>query len=189
MSLAVVVLAGGEGRRMGGAKPLRQVGGVSLLSHALRLARQWSPCVAVAVRNADQAGGDAGVPLLLDPPGVAGPAAGLSSGLAFARAAGAELLLTLPCDSPRLPPDLPHRLAAEIGAAAVAVPQSQGRLHPVCALWRTHLAQALPAYLASGRSSLQGFARQCGAAVVEWQVEDGDDPFLNINTPEDLSRL
>jgi molybdenum cofactor guanylyltransferase len=160
MSLAVVVLAGGEGRRMGGAKPLRQVGGVSLLSHALRLARQWSPCGTCNPGRVEQE-----------------------------RDAGAELLLTLPCDSPRLPPDLPHRLAAEIGAAAVAVPQSQGRLHPVCALWRTHLAQALPAYLASGRSSLQGFARQCGAAVVEWQVEDGDDPFLNINTPEDLSRL
>jgi molybdopterin-guanine dinucleotide biosynthesis protein A len=49
--MAVVVLAGGEGRRMGGRKPLRAFGGGTLIGHAVALARTWSSTVAVAVRS------------------------------------------------------------------------------------------------------------------------------------------
>lgn len=186
--VAVVVLAGGEGRRMGGGKPLRPFGQTTLVAHALSFARRWSRTVAVAVRAEDQVAGLA-APLVLDDPAIPGPAAGLASALAFAAREGATRLLTVPCDAPCLPDDLLGRLEAALGeAAGVAVASSLGQLHPACALWRTDCAARLPAFLASG-TSLRGFAQACGMAVVEWDARPGDDPFANANTPAELAAL
>lgn len=186
--LAVVVLAGGEGRRMGGGKPMRPFGDSTLLSRALSHARRWSGVVAVAVRDAGQAAGiDA--PLLLDDPAIGGPAAGLASAFGFATAQGATRLLTLPCDTPTLPADLAERLdAALTGDAGCAVAASLGRLHPTCALWRVEAAARLPAYLRE-RASLRGFAETCGMVTVEWDAAPGEDPFANANTPQELEAL
>lgn len=182
--IAVVVLAGGEGRRMGGGKPLRMLGGRTLVDRAVEQAQGWSRIVAVSVRQDGQAGALA-VPQILDAEDE-GPIAGLASGLRFARAQGAETLLTTACDMPVLPADLPQRLDEALTAELNAViASSGGALHPVCGLWRSTAIDALAGYRASGRSSLKGFAAHIGYAEVEWPVEPFD-PFLNVNRPEEL---
>lgn len=187
--LAVVVLAGGEGRRMGGDKPLRPYGEGTLLAHAVGLARLWSRDVAIAVRQPG-ALPEPPAPLICDPPGIAGPAAGLQAALAHGAAMGAAAVLTLPCDAPRLPTDLAERLEAALRVGVVAaVATSGGRLHPTCALWRTDAADRLAAYLAGGGRSLRGFAEACRAAVVEWPLMGASDPFANANTPAELAAL
>lgn len=186
---AVVVLAGGQGVRMGGGKALRSYGPTTLAAHAVALARRWSPLVAMAVRSPEQVERLSGVSLLLDDPAIPGPAAGLASAFAFARRQGAALVLTLPCDTPRLPDDLLARLSAALDdGAKVAMAASRGRLHPTCALWRLDCAAGLPAYLAR-RSSLRGFGEVCGTRVVEWEAPAEDDPFANANTPAELAAL
>ena len=187
--LAVVVLAGGEGRRMGGRKPERVFDGASLIARAVARARAWSPVAAVAVRRPGQAPAGLDAALILDDPDIGGPVAGLTAALAFARRHGAARLLTLPCDTPLLPDDLPTRLEGALtDGAAVAVASSVGRLHPTCALWRPEVADALPAYLIH-RASLRGFAEACGMAVAEWGCAPDADPFANANTPEELAAL
>jgi molybdenum cofactor guanylyltransferase len=182
--LAVVVLAGGDGRRMGGSKPLRVLAGRTLIERAVEQARLWSDLVAVSVREKGQAGPVA-VPEIFDAEGE-GPIAGLAAALRFASDNGAGQLLTIACDMPVLPPNLPDRLTAALTPRRGAVlTSSGGALHPVCALWRTSALAALPAYRASGRSSLKGFAETLGYAVGEWPVEP-HDPFLNVNRPEEL---
>src|SRR5689334_358156 len=101
MNIVCVVLAGGEGRRMGGGKPLQRFGDGTLLDRALALARGYADDVAVAVRAAAQAGGS-DAPLIFDDPAIEGPLGGVAAALAHARAAGADAVLTLPCDAPRL---------------------------------------------------------------------------------------
>lgn len=166
----MLVLAGGEGRRIGGGKPRRLLGGVSLLDRALATARRWSDDVLVAARE----GGD-----LMDDPEIEGPLGGLAAGLRLGRP-----LLTIPCDMPFLPDDLPERLTS---AAAATVAASGGRLHPVCARWTAAGGEALPAYLATGRRSLTGFAEAVGYEAVAWPTEPYD-PFFNINDRADLVR-
>jgi molybdopterin-guanine dinucleotide biosynthesis protein A len=184
-----VVLAGGEGRRMGGGKPSRAFGDTSLVAHAVALARAWSPQVAVAVRSAEQAAGETDAHLILDDPAIEGPVAGLAAALAYADAEGAAWLLTLPCDAPHLPGDLLARLGEALpDDGLVAMAASNGRLQPTCALWRPAALARLPGYLATGRRSVHGFAETCGMTVVEWATDDGD-PFVNANTPEDLAAL
>lgn len=186
--LLVVILAGGEGQRMGGGKPLRLFRGQSLIAHALDRARSWSPQVAVSVRSPDQVGPVA-APLVLDDPDIEGPLAGLSAALAYAREEGASRLLTLPCDMPGLPDDLARRLEeALVPGVGAAMAACAGRLHPVCAVWDVAAQAELPAYLATGRSSLRGFAEAVGMAKAVWN-DDFAPAFENINTPIDLARL
>jgi molybdenum cofactor guanylyltransferase len=167
--MRVVILAGGEGRRIGGGKPGRLLGGQSLIERLLARARAWSDTVMVAARE----GGD-----LRDDPEVEGPLGGVAAALAL----GGDVL-TIPCDMPFLPDDLPARL---VSGKAATLAASGGHLHPVCALWTAEAATGLPAFLATGRRSLRGFAEAVGYEAVEWPVAP-HDPFFNINDEADLA--
>lgn len=176
--LAVLILAGGGGLRIGGGKPMRLLGGRPLLDHAIEKARLWSDRVAIAVREPGQVKA-AGCEVLVDPPGVSGPLAGLTSASRLER----ELVLTVPCDMPFLPTDLPSRLREALRDRDAALAASEGRVHPVCGLWRAERLPELTAYLANGRQSVIGFAEIVGYAAVEWDARD----LVNINTPGDLA--
>lgn len=177
-----VILAGGEGRRIGGAKPLRLLAGERLIDRAVRRARHWSDDVRLSLRQADQIA-DSPLPVLLDDSEVPGPLGGLTSALAAAREAGRELLLTIPCDVPFLPADLGPRLQAAIGTRAAALAASGADPHPTCALWRVEVLEHLPGYLASGRRSLIGLAEAVGYARAEWDAAC----FFNVNSEADLA--
>ena len=191
MSIPVLVLAGGEGRRMGGAdKPLLELGGRPVLRHMLeRLSPAHGPFAISA--NGDPARYAAfGFPVLADPPAFrgCGPLAGLLAGLAWAEALGAAALLTVPGDAPFLPPDLAARLAP-----APALAESGGKRHPPVALWPVATRAALAAHLEAldrdrrGAWSVLAFADAIGARVVGFPAAPFD-PFLDIDTPADLAR-
>lgn len=184
--IAAVVLAGGEGRRIGGAKPQRMLAGRTLLERAAAQASTFSDLTAVAVRDRALAGVPDDLTLIEDAPWE-GPLGGLAAALAFARAHGRAAVLTLPCDMPLVPPDLAPRLATALGDRAAALATSGGRLHPVCGLWRVEAVDALPAWAGTGQRSLKGFAAALSFATADWPVEPVD-PFFNVNTAEDLAR-
>lgn len=186
--LCVVILAGGEGRRIGGGKPQRTLAGESLLARAVALARQWTADVAVAVKEAPSAQPDRNIAVVTDDPAVDGPLSGLLAGLRWARARGRGAVLTIPCDTPFLPHDLAGRLAAAlagVAAPSVAVASSAGRLHAVCALWTVDAEAALLREAGAGRLSLVNLIERLERRTVEWPVET-IDPFFNINTQEEL---
>lgn len=182
---AVVILAGGEGRRFGGGKPLQELKGKRLIDRALEQARQWSNRIAIAVRDEAQVQPIDGK-LIRDEPDVEGPLGGLIAALRFAREDRCEFVATIPSDMPFLPPDLMERLAHHIDDRGCALASSGGHVHPVCGLWQTSALEHVAAYVASGRRSLKGFAEAIGWADAQWPIEPSD-PFLNVNTPEDLA--
>lgn len=184
MKIAVVILAGGEGRRIGGDKPLRLLAGRTLLSRALDQARKWSDSIAIAARSSAQLGG-ADVRWLADDSAIEGPLGGLSAGLRFAQDQGSDALLTIPADMPFLPADLAPKLARALSGSTAALASSEGRLHPVCGLWSPAAMLQLDSFVGTGRRSLTGFAQMCGHVTVDWATSP-IDPFFNINRPEDL---
>jgi molybdopterin-guanine dinucleotide biosynthesis protein A len=179
-------LAGGEGVRIGGSKPLRLLGDSSLIERALALSNLWSKDVIVVGRTQAQVG-SANSPFLRDAPGLEGPIAGLAAGLRYAKDRRHGALLAIPCDSPFLPTDLFERLfsalAPEVGAALAT---SGGVLHPTCALWRVRCFSSLGPYLVTGRRSLRGFAEYVKFATANWPLQPAD-PFFNINSNDDLA--
>lgn len=185
LKIACVVLAGGQGARIGGDKPLRTLAGQSLLARALDHAARWSSDTAVAVRDAAQLAGHPAI-ALTDDPAIPGPAAGLVSALRFALERSADAVLTIAADMPFLPADLGARLAQSIGPAAAALASSEGQLHPVCGLWRVAVLDQAPAYFAAGRRSLKGLGATAGFVAIEWPPA-AIDPFFNVNTADDLA--
>lgn len=185
-AVAVVILAGGEGSRIGGQKPLRTLHGERLIDRALRQAHSWSDVVALSVREPAHVGSTE-AQIVTDEPGIAGPIAGLVSALRFASHLGCEFVLTIPTDMPVLPADLLERLRCAVGSRACALASSGGHLHPVCGLWLRTASQSIGGYLTTGKRSLRGFAEHVGFETAEWPVEPLD-PFFNVNTEADLVR-
>lgn len=192
MSVAGLILAGGLARRMGGGqKALVQLGGRHLVGHAIeRLAPQAAP-LALNVNVDDPAFEALDLPIVRDTvPDFAGPLAGVLAGLEWAGSLspGPEWLLSAPTDAPFLPDDLVGRLleSAEREDAEVAVAMSDGRTHPVVALWRTSLRDALHEALVNRDiRKIDRFTGERRTVHVEWDTADGD-PFFNVNTPQEL---
>lgn len=183
-----VVLAGGAGQRIGGRKPQRLFGDRSLGALALSLAAGFADHVALAVRDPAQSEGLGPAELLFDPPGIEGPLAGVLSALTHGARMGVAQVLTIPCDTPRLPDDLYTRLAAALEQSpdALAARASDGAHdHPACALWRVEALGPVQRYAHTGRRSLHGALSELNAATVEWSEPDMDW-FLNINTRDQL---
>ena len=183
--VAIAILAGGEGRRIGGDKPLLKLAGERLIDRALRNASRWSTLVVVAVRDPAQVEPVA-APVIVDQEDVAGPVAGLLSALRFGAELDCRHVLTIPADMPFLPADMFGRLRKQIGDLGCAMASSNGHVHPVCALWRASALDRAGEYLASSRRSLRGFAELVGYVPVDWPAEPFD-PFFNINTAEELA--
>src|SRR4051794_6346321 len=115
-----IVLAGGQGRRMGGVdKGLQPLRGKPMVEWVLE---RLSPQVGEIIINANQNAATYarfGHRVVGDEvSGFAGPLAGLHAGLKASRHA---MAVTVPCDSPFLPADLVARLQKELKANDLAV--------------------------------------------------------------------
>jgi len=181
-----IVLAGGQGRRMGGVdKGLVALGGKPMVAHVLeRIAPQVAEVLINANQNADRYGA-LGYPVVADAVGgFAGPLAGLHAGMS--RAAH-PLVVTVPCDSPFLPADLVARLSAALDAdnAQLAVARTFDQPHPVFCLVRRDVLPHLEAFLTGGGRKIDAW--YATLAVVEVAFDDEADAFRNINTAGELT--
>jgi molybdopterin-guanine dinucleotide biosynthesis protein A len=200
--ITALVLAGGQGSRMGGCdKGLQSLHGRPLVAWVVeRLLPQVGTLLISANRNCERYA-EFGYPVIADDPApswgnsdeaalnqfssqFSGPLAGLHAGLSQCRT---PWLLSAPCDVPELPADLAARLAGAVCRQQVplALASSAGRYHPVIALLHRDLLPDLERYLASGRRSVYGWQQSLAHAEVDF----GADSFANLNTLEALRVL
>ena len=181
-----IVLAGGQGRRMGGVdKGLQLLHGKPMVAAVLaRLAPQVAEILINANQNLEAYArfGHRVVPDAIG--GFAGPLAGLHAGLG---AAHHELAVTVPCDSPFLPADLVARLRRALQTNDLAVAKTGAQPHPVFSLVRVSVLGHLARFLASGGRKIDAWYSTL--KVVEVPFDDEADAFLNINTREELASL
>jgi len=181
-----LVLAGGQGRRMGGVdKGLQVLRGRPMVEWVLDRLR---PQVADVIINANQNQAEYaryGARVVADEiGGFAGPLAGLHAGM---KANVHPFLATVPCDSPFLPPDLVARLHAALVAkhADLAVAKTGDQPHPVFALVRESLAGHLAQFLGAGGRKIDAW--YASLKVVEVPFDDEAEAFSNINTRDELA--
>ena len=188
-----VLLAGGLARRMGGGdKPMRMIGGRTILARVIaRLARQCDGLILNA--NGDPARFAAfGLPVIAD--GVAdfpGPLAGILAALDWAAANRPEVrwMLSAAGDCPFLPRDLVARLYQALVAenAELAVAASGGQSHPVIGLWSVSLREELRhALIVEDIRKIDRWTARYRLATVSWPTMPLD-PFFNANTVEDIA--
>lgn len=187
-----IILAGGRATRMGGGdKCLLDLDGRPILARIVdRLAPQCGPLALNA--NGDPARFAAfGLPVVADSlPDHPGPLAGILAGMDWAAGLGADRILSVAGDTPFFPADLALRLTQAGEGIVLAASRTAGDqviAHPTFGLWPTALRDDLRAALASGQRRVRAFAASHGAAAAVWEA-DPEDPFFNINTPEDLDR-
>jgi len=178
-----IVLAGGQGRRMGGVdKGLQPLRGKPMVAWVIeRLAPQVGEILVNANQNLEAYAkfGHRVVPDAIG--GFAGPLAGLHAGLA---AASHPLAVTVPCDSPFLPLDLVARLRKALGDHDLAVAKTGDQPHPVFSLVRRAVLDHLAQFLSSGGRKIDAW--YATLKVVEVSFDDEADAFRNINTREEL---
>ena len=188
-----VLLAGGLARRMGGGdKPMRTIGGRTLLDRVIaRLAPQCDGLILNA--NGDPARfATFGLPVIAD--GVAdfpGPLAGILAGLDWTAAnhPDVEWMLSAAADCPFLPRDLVSRLQNDLVEqdAQLAVAASDGQSHPVIGLWHVSLREELRhALVVEDVRRIDRWTARYRLATVTWPVTPLD-PFFNANTVKDIA--
>ena len=183
-----VILAGGQGRRMGSVdKGLKLLRGKPMVQWVLeRYTLQVDEVLINANQNLDTYA-QFGYQVIPDEiGGFAGPLAGLHRGLS---SAAHELIATVPCDSPFLPLDLIARLYAALNAkqADLAVARTGDQPHPVFCLCRKSVLPGLTAFLAAGGRKIDAW--YAALKVAEVSFDDEVEAFSNINTVEELRTL
>lgn len=180
---------GGESRRMGTPKALVEVGGKTLLERAVATLQELRVPVSV-VMAPDQDFDARGLRVLRDiVPGL-GPMGGLWTALNGSTAA---LNLILGCDLPRVGSDLfatLHRFRE--GFDIVAPIDTEGRVHPLCALYHKTCRTEVERRIGVGNRKMEDLLRtdrlRCRLvgpnehALPDWR-------FTNVNSPADLARL
>jgi len=188
-----VVLAGGLARRMGGGdKPMRSIGGRTILDHVIE--RLKPQCEGLLLNANGDPARFARFTLPVIPDTVEdypGPLAGVLAGLDWTAAnrPDAEWVVSVAGDCPFLPRDLVARLheVRETEDAQLAVASSGGRTHPVIGLWGVGLREELRhALVGEGLRKIDRWTARYRLATVSWPTEPVD-PFFNANTVDDLA--
>ena len=184
-SVTGFVLAGGESSRMGQDKAFMQLGGRTLLAHALERL-QAAAGNAWIVGSAKKFAAFGAVVEDLYPG--RGPLAGIQAALTGSQT---ELNLITGVDMPFLDLDFLKYLIARARAsqAVVVVPRAGGRLQPLCAIYRKDFAGVAKRSLRAGKNKVDSLFSEVQTLVIEpseWERNGfTEEMFRNLNTVQD----
>jgi molybdenum cofactor guanylyltransferase len=180
------VLAGGQSTRMGTDKAFLELNGETLLNRALDLARATADRVWI-VGNREKFATFG--PVIEDQFPNHGPLAGIHAAL---RGSNQDLNLILAVDTPFIENRFLKYLSvqAKLAQTTVTVPRAQGRLQPLCAIYRKQFADLAERALLAGQNRIDPLFSQVESRILEEaELREHDFPlamFRNLNTPQDL---
>ena len=186
--VTAVILAGGQGRRMGGQdKGLLDFGGRLMIEIIIEALENQRIDIVINANRNQSIYQSYGYPVISDDlKDYQGPLAGFASAMAAVKT---KFILTLPCDSPMLADNFVERFIESHNReqAPVCVAHDGERLQPVYALIDTGLLDDLKRFLQSGERKIDRWYAQYSYANVDFS--SATTMFENINTPEDRQRL
>lgn len=188
-----VIIAGGEGQRLGGVRKAElRIGGRPLIDRVAGALHDTARPIVVATGHGRLPAGDyIGVSDLTDSFG--GPLAGLAAAVDWLAARGVTegLIASVAVDTPFLPPDFLAVMAQALGDEAAIGARWGEQSYPPNTLWRLAAIATLPARVRNGTApnSPKALLAELGALTHDWQPACPADPFDNLNTLADLVRL
>ena len=188
---AICLLAGGQARRMGGGdKGEIEIGGRTVLAQLVERFRD-APYLFLNANGDASRFAHYGLDVIPDIlPDYQGPLSGIYAAMAHIRAHHdtVKWLAILPTDAPLLPEGLVGDMMRAASAQSVPLVSvmSKGRTHPVIGLWSLAVFEALEeALIGQGVRKIDAFTNKLGCHYIAY--DEGDDPFLNLNRPDDLA--
>lgn len=187
--VAIALLSGGRGERLGGVRKADlRIGGRRLLDRLLMRLPAENTSLLLA-------GGTTGdtrlrcVPDLLV--NIQGPLAGLAGAVAALEIAPPRYLLTIAVDTPFFPREFLPVALREIGSADAAIASWQGQHYPTNGLWRFEAIADLPEALVAGHASdsPRALLRTLDLVALEWSERASANPFASANTMADMLAL
>lgn len=182
MNILGAIIAGGKSKRMGTEKAFIKLGPKSLI---IRVIDRLMPQVDDIVINAN---GDSKRFEFLDldiipdiETEIDTPLAGIHAALSYAAEEGYDAVVSVPADSPFLPHDLVRKLSGTKPAFA----NSKGQDHFLTGFWPVKLLPHLQIEMMKS-NRVKDWVYKINAAKVNWRADDYD-PFMNINTPADIT--
>lgn len=191
-AVSLLILAGGQGSRMGGVdKGLVEFQGKPLVQHLLERFACCSDDVLIScnrnLETYEDLAAAFGAQLISDAEkDFPGPLAGIQQGLHHALH---PALVVLPCDTPLLPAALIAQLAVAFQRHPdqVSLVHDGQRLQPLHAIIPSNAASRLDAYLAAGQRAVMGWYEQLGIQPLDCSADSA--AFANINRPHELEQL
>lgn len=183
MQATLLVLAGGESRRMGRPKAWLEVGETTLLRWMVeRLGPAFSEVV-VSFAEPEQLEELVPYRLVFDRKRASGPLAGIEAGLSAARH---EVTFAIACDMPYVTRGVAEMAVAAARGCDAAMPRVDGRAEPVCAAYRRSALPVITSALDGGHRRASDLAARLDVTWLE-----GLDPeiFRSLNTLEDYERF
>jgi molybdopterin-guanine dinucleotide biosynthesis protein A len=185
-----VILAGGDGTRIGGDKAMRLLGGRPLVQWAVEGLERVVDDIVISL-----APGQRPPPVRARVPAVAcvdllparGPLTGIYTGLDASRA---DHVVVVPCDAPFVEPGLLELLMARRGGWDAVVPQVGRLSHATIGVYARSCLPALVDTLNGADLSLRSFLLRVQTCIVAEQDVREADPdlrsFFNVNRLADL---
>jgi molybdenum cofactor guanylyltransferase len=183
--ITAVILAGGQGRRMGGQdKGLVAYKNGNLIQYVIAgISRQTDNILINANRNIETYAAF-GYPVVQDTmTGFQGPLAGFYAAMS---AATTDYILTLPCDGPFVVDSYLERMLDRLTQTdcEMVIASDGERMQPVYALLPVSLQPSLQNFLQQGERKIDRWYQQHRFSLAEFT--DDEQLFTNINTPEDI---
>lgn len=187
MSTTGIILAGGHSSRMGENKALLKIQGKTVIERIADSLASYTSQVIVVANKQDEYR-FLGLPLVSDKWIEKGPLAGIQAGLS---ASSTQKNLIVACDMPFLSVNLGRILLEELNSRQAAVPEMEGRLHPLFAAYRKDAKEAAEQALMNNQLRIREFLNEIDTAILrdEELKKRGflakDAYFFNMNHPDE----
>ena len=185
---SLIILAGGESRRMGRAKPLIDTPSGTLLEHIVRrLGMIFSETLVV---GRSQMPIPIGTRFVRDRYSVRSPLVGIEAGLS---AAVHDRCFVMGCDMPFAEPALVRHLVAAAHGVEAVIPVVRGYDEPLFAVYRRDVLLLIRRAIAAGELKVSAIHPKLRVKRIEEEELRNFDrslsSFINLNTPRDLVTL
>ena len=189
MNVGGIVLCGGQSKRMGRPKAWLPFGSELMLQRVVRLlAEAVKPIVVVAAPDQDVPRLPPDIAIVRDEEKGPGPLQGLAAGLAALHDRIDAAYLSS-CDVPFLRPAFVQRMIDLVGEHSICVPYAGGYHHPLAAVYRIGVKEAVNRLLAENRQRPLFLFETVPTRIVEaGDLADVDADLAtlrNLNTPEE----
>ena len=188
--IGCVLLAGGKSSRMNGIdKALVRINNKTLLQLILDKLKIDNNKIVLNTNRDSNNFKDYNLNIINDTiPNFQGPLAGILSGLEWfdKQDNNIQWVVSLPIDTPFFPENLVNKLFEIVNKnnKLVCVANSNGRNHPVFAIWHISLINDLKNALNNNIRKIDIFTQKY--TPVEAHFTSSFDQFFNVNTPDDL---
>jgi molybdopterin-guanine dinucleotide biosynthesis protein A len=174
-NIEIFILAGGQSRRMQSDKASLQVGESTLLDRTIKVVRSTALPFVVVSSHPEHKSDE--YPVISDLVQGKGPMAGLYTAMKHTQSAWVMLIA---CDMPLVS----HGM---IATCDVVISSYGEKLHPLFACYHSRLLEEVELRLGSEKLRMHDLvlSSDCQKVSFDAEFDQGFNPFINLNTPEE----